>query len=124
MDDREKEIEEKIREFDRQQLLTELRFKRLKELDEVRTTEPHSKAKVKRAEQRALEAYDTNIPAPIRIAYRDGYEQAEKDMMGQAVETVVSLEAGGFPVVEFGVGKFGLKVGDKVKVIIVKEDEK
>ena len=33
MDDREKEIEEKIREFDRLQLLTELRFKRLKELE-------------------------------------------------------------------------------------------
>lgn len=34
MDDREKEIEKKIREFDRIQLLTELRFKRLKELNE------------------------------------------------------------------------------------------
>lgn len=33
-----------------------------------------------RAEERALEAYDTNTPAPIRIAYRDGYEQAEKDL--------------------------------------------
>ena len=32
------------------------------------------------SEQRALEAYDTNTPAPIRIAYRDGYEQAEKDL--------------------------------------------
>lgn len=34
-----------------------------------------------KAEERALEAYDTNIPAPIRIAYRDGYEQAEKDII-------------------------------------------
>lgn len=34
MDDREKEIEQNIREFDRLQLLTELRFKRLKELNE------------------------------------------------------------------------------------------
>lgn len=75
-----------------------------------------------KAEERALEAYDTNTPAPIRIAYRDGYEQAEKDIMERAVETVVSLESGGFPVVEFGVGKLGLKVGDKVKLIIVKED--
>lgn len=33
-----------------------------------------------KAEERALEAYDTNTPAPIRIAYRDGYEQAEKDL--------------------------------------------
>ena len=34
-----------------------------------------------KAEERALEAYDTNTPAPIRIAYRDGYEQAEKDIL-------------------------------------------
>ena len=34
-----------------------------------------------RAEERALEAYDTNTPAPIRIAYRDGYKQAEKDIL-------------------------------------------
>lgn len=33
-----------------------------------------------KAEQRALEAYDTDTPAPIRIAFRDGYEQAEKDL--------------------------------------------
>lgn len=34
-----------------------------------------------KAEERALEAYDTNTPAPIRIAYRDGYEQAENDII-------------------------------------------
>ena len=33
------------------------------------------------AEQRALEAYDTDTPAPIRFAFRDGYEQAEKDIL-------------------------------------------
>lgn len=38
MDDREKEVEKKIREFDRQQLSTELRFKKLKELDEAEKT--------------------------------------------------------------------------------------
>ena len=48
----------------------------------------------------------------------------KEQMLKEAVETVVSLEAGGFPVVEFGVGKFGLKVGDKVRAFIVKEDEK
>lgn len=53
-----------------------------------------------------------------------GAKWDREQVMKEAVETVVSLEAGGFPVVEFGVGKFGLKVGDKVKVIIVKEDEK
>lgn len=34
-----------------------------------------------RAEQRALEAFDTDTPAPIRVAFRDGYEQAEKDIL-------------------------------------------
>ncbi len=35
---------------------------------------------ISKAEEAALKAYDTNTPAPIRIAYRDGYEQAEKDL--------------------------------------------
>lgn len=60
----------------------------------------------------------------IREVFIAGAECDREQMMEEAVETVVSLEAGGFPVVEFSVGKFGLKVGDKVKVIIVKEDEK
>lgn len=34
----------------------------------------------KRAEEAALRVYDTNVPASIRIAYRDGYEAAEKDL--------------------------------------------
>lgn len=34
-----------------------------------------------KAEKRALEAYDTDTPAPIRFAFRDGYEQAEKDII-------------------------------------------
>ena len=33
-----------------------------------------------RAEAAALLAYDTSTPAAIRIAYRDGYEQAEKHL--------------------------------------------
>ena len=45
----------------------------------------------------------------------------ERQMMIGAVETTVHLEPGAFPVIEIGVGKFGLKVGDKVKVIIVKD---
>ena len=91
MDDKGKEMEKKIREFDRQQLLTELRFKKLKELDEARTAEPRSKANVKRAEERALEAYPISIQATQlygdwdinkteREGFAKGYEQAEKDL--------------------------------------------
>ena len=92
MDDKEKEMEKKIREFDRQQLLTELRFKKLKELDEVRTTEPSPKVNVKRAEERALEAYPDSerdksgfvrfigFPQYVRNYFIQGYEQAEKDL--------------------------------------------
>ena len=84
-----------------------------------------------KAEERALEVYPRSekytssqrlIINDMRDGFIQGYEQAEKDIMERAVETVVSLESGGFPVVEFGVGKLGLKVGDKVKLIIVKED--
>ena len=42
-----------------------------------------------KAEERALEAYDTNTPAQIRIAFRDGYEQAEKDILS-AIESRLS----------------------------------
>ena len=61
---------------------------------------------------------------PLYVAFKSGAKWMEKRMMLEAVETVVSLEAGGSPFIEFGVGRFGLKVRDKVKVIIVKEDEK
>lgn len=56
--------------------------------------------------------------------YQLGKKDMKEQMMKEAVDTVVSLDAGGFPFIEFGVGKFGLKVGDKVRVIIVKEDKK
>ena len=39
-----------------------------------------------RAEEAALLAYDTSTPAAIRIAYRDGYEQAEKDLINRIVD--------------------------------------
>lgn len=87
MDDKEKEIEQKIREFERIQLLTELRFKKLKELDEARTTELYSKTNVKRAEERALGAYPHYTAENItevtnaRHFFAKGYEQAEKDII-------------------------------------------
>ena len=41
-----------------------------------------------KAEAAALLAYDTNTPAAIRIAYRDGYEQAEKDLINRICKQV------------------------------------
>ena len=43
-----------------------------------------------RAEAAALSAYDTNTPAAIRIAYRDGYEQAEKDLINRIRKQVIT----------------------------------
>lgn len=61
----------------------------------------------------------------IEAAFIAGAKWQKEQTMKEAVNTVVSLEAGGFPFVEFGVSRFGLKVGDKVRVIIIKkEDEK
>ena len=82
-----------------------------------------------KAEERALEAYPGNAEEYYEIAiarnfFKKGYEQAEKDMMEQAVDATVHLEPGVFPVVEIGVGRFGLKVRDKVKLIIIKDDGK
>ena len=65
------------------------------------------------------EAHGIEFMCEVFVA---GAEWDREQMMAEAVDTVVSLDAGGFPFIEFGVGKFGLKVGDKVRVIIVKED--
>lgn len=51
-----------------------------------------------------------------------GAEQMKEQMMKDAVDATVHLEPGATPVIEIGVGRFGLKVRDKVKLIIVKED--
>lgn len=61
---------------------------------------------------------------PLYVAFKSGAKWMRKRMMLEAVETVVHLEPGANPVIEIGVGRFGLNVKDKVKVIIVKEDEK
>ncbi len=61
---------------------------------------------------------------PLYVVFKSGAKWMKKRMLKEAVEGVVSLEAGGFPFIEFGVSRFGLKVGDKVRIIIVKEDKK
>lgn len=62
----------------------------------------------------------------LRNVCQLGYEQAEKDIKEQTmkytVDATVHLEPGANPVIEIDVGRFGLKVKDKVKVIIVKEE--
>ena len=63
----------------------------------------------------------------VDIIYQQGIEKGKDEMREQmlkeAVDTVVSLDAGGFPFIEFGVGKFGLKVGDKVRVIVLPKED-
>jgi hypothetical protein len=61
---------------------------------------------------------------PLYVAFKSGAKWMRKRMMPEAVETTVHLEPGANPVIEIGVGRFGLNVKDKVKIIIVKEDEK
>lgn len=61
---------------------------------------------------------------PLYVAFKSGAKWQKEQMMKDAVNTTVHLEPGASPVIEICVGRFGLKVRDKVKVIIVKEDEK
>lgn len=75
------------------------------------------------------QADNTPLPEDTVIwndGFKTGREIGERDMkeqmMEQAVDATVHLEPGAFPVIEIGVGRFGLKVGDKVKIIIVKEE--
>lgn len=58
----------------------------------------------------------------IKDAVIAGAKWQKEQMMKEAVDATVHLEPGSTPVIEIGVGRFGLKVRDKVKVIIVKGD--
>ena len=60
---------------------------------------------------------------PLYVAFKSGAEWMKKRMMMEAVDATVHLEPGANPVIEIGVGRFGLKVRDKVKVIIIKESQ-
>ena len=60
---------------------------------------------------------------PLYVAFKSGAKWMRKRMMMEAVDTTVHLEPGANPVIEIGVGRFGLKVRDKVKVIIIKESQ-
>ena len=64
-----------------------------------------------------------DIEAMIEYLKKPNTPKLFNDEKYQVVETVVSLEAGGFPVIEFGVKRFGLKVGDKVRVIISPKED-
>ena len=106
-----------------------------------------------RAEERALEAYPEDIQlfvesqeepgkwlpvdgnAQLRYGYKRGYEQAEKDikekMVQEAVEGEVCIpnvwvehKEGKELVVRAEISKeLGFKFGDKVRIIIIKEDK-
>lgn len=60
---------------------------------------------------------------PLYVAFKSGAEWMKKRMMMEAVDATVHLEPGANPVIEIGVGRFGLEVRDKVKVIIIKDSQ-
>lgn len=76
-------------------------------------------------EKQASRYYNYNGPDDfyaIRECCKELMQKAKEELMNGAVDAMVHLEAGANPVIEIGVGRFGLKVRDKVKLIIVKED--
>lgn len=110
------EIERRLKDIDKAECMT---------IDEWK----HRQSELHYLEQVIDSMEEDDKPEATRIktqqmCYEKGQADMKKQMMEETVDTVVSLDAGGFPFIEFGVGKFGLKVGDKVRVIIVKEDEK
>ena len=84
-----------------------------------------------KAEERALEAYPKSekyttsqrlIVNDLRDGFIQGYEQAEKDIMNEAVECeLVCLKDRLLAVLP--TKEFRWTVGDKVRIIIVKEDK-
>lgn len=92
-----------------------------------------------RAEERALEAYPGNAEEYYEIAiarnfFKKGYEQAEKDIMEQMMRDAVEVRVQRSPLNgPLGISAYccnfpsehpfyHCKEGDKVKVIIVKEN--
>ena len=74
------------------------------------------------AEEYSKERAEGHILYDWVHAFIAGAKWDREQMMKNAVNVTVHLEPGAFPVIEIGVDRFGLKVRDKVKVIIVKED--
>ena len=82
------------------------------------------------AEEWAKENYGVNYmefdftqDAAFRAMYhfRAGAKWDRQQMLKNFVNATVHLEPGANPIVTIGVDRFGLKVGDKVKVIVVKD---
>lgn len=62
----------------------------------------------------------------LRVAYMlglgDGYELLEERMMNKAVEAEITKDNRSNNVIRVGLLNNGFEIGDKVRVIIVKED--
>lgn len=59
----------------------------------------------------------------IKDIARHFAEWQKEQIMKNAVNATVHLEPGANPIVTIGVGRFGLKVRDKVRIVIIKEDQ-
>lgn len=99
-----------------------------------------------RAEEQALKAYPeklsydsmisvamgnpTDENEPKRSIYIAGYEQAEKDIKADAIERTVKVDVGGYPYIDCNIELYDYdkdiplaQKGEKVKVIIVKDND-
>ena len=93
-------------------------------LDTLESEKPMNQRGLEREIERCLwQLSDGPSNEELRMFARYFAQWQKDQMMKEAVDTVVSLDAGGFPFIEFGVGKFGLKVGDKVRIIVCKKED-
>lgn len=66
------------------------------------------------------ETIDKSFDAGIK----EGYRRCMEQMMKEAVDYEIVSNLAAYPIIYYEVKHLGLKDGDKVKIIIIKEDEK
>ena len=69
------------------------------------------------------EVDDKELSEKVSAAYQLGLSDREKQMMAGAVEGEITTDNRGNNVLRVGVLNSGFEIGDRVKIIIVKEEE-
>ena len=75
----------------------------------------HKSSMIKQIEKAKWQGYDKGLA--------DGTVLGKEQMLNEAVEARVHLEPGANPIVTIGVGRFGLKARDKVRVIVLPKED-
>ena len=91
-------------------------------LEETIGTSPHSREVIKEYLQKAAEWQKEQMEDALQTEYEKGRFDMREEMMKDAVESIVEDWCGDSPEITIPLNPQDFKTGDKVKIIIVKED--